>query len=166
MPKTLLKMAIFVELTIMLICIVVGNLWSSCEVHQYTSHPSNWHPNWHQRGVSGWASRISNLPDHFYCPPGGNCFHCSYHSGFQQEYCCHGSGKWKLVSSMTSSTSNFSCDFLKIFLEAITRKVAEINQEQKRSEKLLEKLLPRNVAIALKNNEVRRRYFCIAPPVK
>ena len=97
MPKTLLKMAIFVELTIMLICIDVGNLWSSCEVHQYTSNSSNWHPNWHQRGVSGWASRISNLPDHFYCPPGGNCFHCSYHSGFQQEYCCHGSGKWKLV---------------------------------------------------------------------
>ena len=39
-------------------------------------------------------------------------------------------------------------------MEAITKKVTEIGKEQKRAERLLDKLLPKNVAIALKNGEV------------
>ena len=39
-------------------------------------------------------------------------------------------------------------------MEAITKKVVEIGKEQKRAERLLDKLLPKNVAIALKNGEV------------
>ena len=38
-------------------------------------------------------------------------------------------------------------------MSAITRKVYEITKEQKRSERLLGKLLPKNVALGLKNNE-------------
>ena len=39
-------------------------------------------------------------------------------------------------------------------MEAITRKVVEIGKEQKRAERLLGKLLPKNVALALKNGQV------------
>ena len=38
-------------------------------------------------------------------------------------------------------------------MEAITKKVIDIGKEQKRAERLLSKLLPKNVALALKNGQ-------------
>ena len=44
-----------------------------------------------------------------------------------------------------------------VFLTAIGKKVEDINKEQLKSEKLLQKLLPPNILSSLKNNKVNHK---------